>query len=1028
MASKRLGIVGIMAMVGLAATAVHAADDDAIEFNRDIRPILSDKCFACHGPDSATREADLRLDIRDSAVAADDQGHAAITPGNPDASSLVQRIFAKDADDLMPPPDSHKTLTEREKDLLKAWIAAGAEYQPHWAFITPVKPPLPAVKDQGWPRGEIDRFVLARLEKLGLKPAPEADRRTLIRRVTLDLTGLPPTTAEVEAFVNDTDPQAYEMVVERLLNSSRFGEHRARYWLDAARYGDTHGLHLDNYREMWPYRDWVVRAFNDNLPYDQFVLEQLAGDMLPNATLDQKIASGFNRAHVTTNEGGSIAEEVYVRNVIDRVSTTGTVFMGLTLGCAVCHDHKFDPITAKEFYSLFAIFNSCDDNPMDGNKKEHPPIVRVPSPEQSRQLAEAQAQLKTVRETIATQLAAIEYFDDATAQPPAPEPVEFVWFDDGTPAGANLNGEWNWVTDKAHSGERSLKRNQRGQGQVFFTDAKEPLVVKPNDILFAWVWIDPEDGAGELMLQFNDGSWDHRAYWGKGRIEFGKDGTTARKKHGNVPARGKWTRLEVKASDVGLGDKPIHGWAFTQYSGTVYWDRAGVIRRPDQAFTSFAAWLEAQEKLEKPDVPDALKPALNAKGDKRTNEQTAALRDHFLRHVHAELSKDFKEVNEQEAALAQKIVEIESAMPTTLVSEERKEPKPAYVLTRGEYTQKAEQVERGVPAALPEWDKDLPRNRLGFAKWLIDPEHPLTARVTVNRFWQQVFGTGLVKTAEDFGAQGDQPSHPQLLDFLAVQFMEDGWDIKRYFRRLVTSATYRQAANVTPQLAQRDPENRLLARGPRHRLDAEVLRDQALFVSGLMVEKLGGPGVKPPQPPGLWEAVGYTGSNTVKFVADTGHEKVHRRTLYTFLKRTAPPPQMTVFDGPSREACVVRRERTNTPLQALLMMNDPQYVECARGLAERAMHEAGPKPADRLRFMFENATARPPQPVELKAMLANYQEHLSHYMANVEAAKKLIAVGETQTLPDPALDPSELAAWTMMGNLILNLDEVINKG
>ena len=789
-----------LALCSGGAGALRAAEAK-VDYNRDIRPILSDNCFACHGPDVRQRKAKLRLDTRDGAFAELRGGGHAIVPGKIDDSVLVERITADDPSQRMPPAKSRKRLTEAQIELLQRWIAQGAPYTAHWSFIAPVRPELPKVKNAAWPRDPVDRFILARLEGVGLQPSPEANKTTLIRRVTLDLTGLPPTPAEVDAFLADTSPNAYEKVVDRLLRSPRYGEHMARFWLDAARYGDTHGLHLDNYREMWPYRDWVIRAFNANKPYDQFVIEQLAGDLLPNATLDQIVATGFNRCHVTTSEGGSIEEEVYVRNVVDRVETTGTVFMGLTIGCCRCHDHKFDPVSSKEFYQFFAFFNSLDGPALDGNAALPAPTVRVPTKEQTEQVDRTRQRIAALRK-----------------------------------------------------------------------------------------------------------------------------------------------RIDAEAAE---------------------------------------AWY--------------------------TKSQAALV-----------------SLRKQLAAAEKERARLEKQMPATLVFRERPTPKPSYVLKRGEYEQRGEQVGRETPKFLPSLPPKAKRDRLALARWLVSPEHPLTARVEVNRLWQQLFGVGIVKTTEDFGSQGEPPSHPALLDYLAVQFREEGWDIKKMMKRLVLSATYRQSSRVTKDRLAKDPENRLLSRGPRFRLDAEMLRDQALFVSGLLVEKLGGPSVKPPQPSGLWEAVGYTGSNTKNFVPDHGHEKVHRRSLYTFWKRTAPPPEMNTFDAPSRESCIVRRERTNTPLQALLLMNDPQFVEAARTLAERALKEGGATPEQRLTFLFRVTTARRPDANELSELLAAYREHLACFHRDEAKAKQLISVGELKA--DASLNPSGLAAWTMIANLLLNLDEVINKG
>jgi hypothetical protein len=1197
----------ILASAGLITASITAQGVATVNFNRDIRPILSAKCFSCHGPDQKSRKGKLRLDLAAGALENRGKRPAVIVPGNSKASELVQRIYHQDPEEQMPPRSFLKQLEPYEKQLLTQWVDQGAKWEAHWAFVAPTSPDLPKAASTD---NEIDAFIRARLTQEGLRPAQAASRTTLIRRVTLDLTGLPPTPSEVQDFVEDPSINAFEKVVDRLLTSPHYGEHLARFWLDAARYGDTHGLHLDNYREMWPYRDWVVQAFNDNMPFDQFTLEQLAGDMLPEPTLSQKVASGFNRCHVTTNEGGSIAEEVYVRNVVDRVSTTGTVFLGLSLGCAVCHDHKFDPIGQKEFYQFFAFFNNLDANPLDGNAKVHAPIVRVPTKESAQQL-EALNTERTITETkVASLLSTTTYQEPPTPSSAAHQRKIITWVDDELPPGAQPEGDglvWVETPGKfVHSGRRSMKRTSRGNQQHFFKNATNSLRVANGDILFAWVFLDPKDKPREIMLQWNndgDNGWMHRAYWGENLINYGKSGTSERlhmgalpesgkwvrlavpvekvglrsgmevrgiaftqfdgttywdaagietsarqdqqefvwidddtpsgallqgqaplwqfvvpkgpvpsapskplsgqrslrrtgkgliqdvfskvarplriqagdrlfahvwldpkdpptsvqlqfndgtwehrvrwgaaahgpgRKNGadfvagKLPPTGKWVRLEVSAKQVGLAPgRMVNGWAFTQVNGTVWWDKAGVMTwgPPDDRYLrSLKAW----EPIGQTDnsVNKSVRAALAVKIPKRTAAQTTAIRNHYLRHVYADTRKDFDSHNAKIASIDKKVAGINGRIPTTLIMKERVKPREAYILERGLYDQRGEQVERKTPEALPPMAKDLPKNRLGLARWLLDPSNPLTSRVTVNRFWQQLFGTGLVKTSEDFGNQGERPSHPELLDWLATQFIADGWNVKHLMKRMVMSQTYQQSSQVGADLNRLDPENRLLARGPRFRLDAETLRDQALALSGLLIPTIGGPGVKPSQPGGLWKAVGYGGSNTVRFQADKGPSKVHRRSIYTFWKRTAPPPQMSTLDAPSREECRVRRERTNTPLQALLLMNDRQYVEAARGLAARTLTEAKAQDiASRATWMFRLATSRAPSKEDLGDILALVKSSHDEFARNPASAKALIAIGDQA--PDKNIDPIKLATWTLVANLILNLDEVITKG
>jgi mono/diheme cytochrome c family protein len=1012
-----------------------------VNFAREVRSILSDNCFACHGPDDKTRKAGLRLDTKDGAFAKLKSGGVAIVAGKPDESDLIFRLESDDPELKMPPRKSGKKLTDQQIDLLRRWVEEGAAWTTHWAFEPPHKTDLPPVKNTAWARNPVDRFILARLEAEGLEPAAETEPTTLIRRVYLDLTGLPPTPSEVDAFLADRSGDAYEKVVDRLLDSPRYGEHMARFWLDAARYGDTHGLHLDNYREIWPYRDWVIKAFRDNKPFDQFVVEQLAGDLLPNPSLDQLVATGYNRCHVSTSEGGSIEEEVYVRNVVDQVDTNGTVFLGLTIGCARCHDHKYDPVRTKDYYQLFAFFNNIDGPALDGNAAQWAPIAKVPSPDQKAALDLADKKIAALRQTITAEVTRAAAAYDAKADAGQGEFVErqdFVWIDDALPPGASPQGDgpWQFVArpdHPVHSGQTSLHVSAKGLKQRFFDNAARKLKLGEGDTLFAHVYLDPLEPPREIMLQWHTGgAWSHRAYWGENLIPWGKDGTPERLRAGDLPVTGKWVRLEINAKRLGL--KPgtqIDGWAFTQQDGTAYWDRAGIetwTPQEGQAYSSLTAWIRARKADGGAGLPESIKAILKVERARRTKTQTQQLLEQYVEHGSDSKSRAvFEPLHARLAQLEQERSQVEKKIPTTLVFHEKGgEPKPAFILNRGEYDQRRDKVGRATPAFLSPLPPGAPVNRLGLARWLIAPDHPLTARVAANRFWLQVFGTGIVKTAEDFGSQGEPPSHPELLDWLAVQFREDGWDVKRFMKRLVMSATYRQGSRVTPRSLAKDLANRLLSRGPRFRLDAETLRDQALYLSGLLVEKVGGPSVKPPQPSGLWEAVAYTDSNTAHFKADSGAEKVHRRGLYTFWKRTSAPPQMTTFDAPSRESCTVRRARPNTPLQALMLLNEPQFVEASRALAERTLREAGPTTDERVTYMFRLATARQPDPKDLAELTATYQDFLAHYTRSTTAADELLKTGEAK--PDPKYPPSELAAWTMIGNVILNLDEVLTKG
>jgi mono/diheme cytochrome c family protein len=1000
-----------------------------VDYRREVRTVLSDKCFKCHGPDEKERKAGLRLDTAEGFTAPTDSGAIAIVPGKSGESEIFKRLLHTDPEMRMPPASTGKTLTEKEIATLRRWIDQGAEVKGHWAFQTPVRPVPPMISTEAWALNPIDSFIHARLEQEGLKPSPMADKVTLIRRLTLDLTGLAPTPTEVDAFLADNSATAYETVVDRLLNSKRFGEQMGRYWLDAARYGDTHGLHLDNERSMWKYRDWVIDAFNRNLPFDQFTIEQLAGDQLPNPTIDQLIATGFNRCNVSTSEGGSIDEEVLVRYAVDRVETTSTVFLGLTAGCAVCHDHKYDPLTQKEFYQLFAFYYSTQDAAMDGNQALPPPVLKVASPEQEQQRKMLDEKLAALRAQIAEQVAKVEYKDPGP--PPdvkLDQPQEVVWIDDETPKDAKQEGGWTFVAapEPVFSGTKAHKRTSTGLSQHFFTGASSQLKVGEGDKLFTYVYLDPANPPKEIMLQWNDGAWEHRAYWGENLIPWGAENTGGRFRAGDLPEKGKWVRLEVEAKQVGLNPGAnINGWAFTQHDGTCFWDKSGIVSRTpqgNQTFESQQVWESfAQAQA---DLPQPVKDAANVAADQRTDAHRKSLRDYFVEYVHPKTKEQFAPLHTQLNEAQKQRNDLEGAIPSTLVMADMTSVRETRMLIRGQYDKKGDKVERALPAWLPPLPEGAPLNRLGLAKWLVDPKHPLTSRVTVNRYWQHLFGQGLVKTAEDFGSQGQWPSHPELLDWLAVEFRESGWNIKQTLRLMVMSNTYRQSSKVTPELVQRDPTNELLARGPRFRLDAEVIRDSALNVSGLLVDKIGGKSVKPYQPDGIWEAVGFIGSNTRDFKQDSG-EALYRRSLYTFWKRTAPPPSLLTFDAPSRENCTVRRARTNTPLQALTLMNDKQYVEASRHLAQRMLMEGGATPEARLDFAFRLVTARHPSLGEAAVLSKVLAKQTEIFKANAEGAKQLLDVGDAKR--NEALDPAEHAAYTMVANMILNLDEAVTK-
>ncbi|MBT3636126.1 MAG: DUF1553 domain-containing protein [Opitutae bacterium] len=1006
-----------------------------VNYNRDVRPILSENCFACHGLDEKHREADLRLDVREKAIA-DRDGVQAIVPGDLAKSESWTRIISKDKDEVMPPPESHKSLSGEEKSILRKWIESGAQYEGHWSFQAPQKQEVPKVDGA---KNPIDAFLQNRLNREGLKTAKAAKPETLLRRVYLDLTGLPPTLAEVDAFLSDKSPNAWAKLIDELMNRETYGEHMARYWLDLARYADTHGLHLDNERSMWPYRDWVVRAFNQNLPFDDFTRWQLAGDLLAEPTVDQRIASGFNRCNVTTGEGGSIKEEWIYRYAVDRTSTAVEVWMGLTAGCAVCHDHKFDPLSTKEYYSLYSFFHSAADPAMDGNKKDTPPILRVPRPGDEKLLADLDAKIAGVNKRTSIEVSKIKYLDPASLNPlPKPQRKETLWFEDDFPKGKlQVNGPpLAFVTKEdgpVFSGKRAITRTAKNAtGQDVFSEGT-PLAIPRGGKFFVHCYLDPENPPEAVMVQFYVGGWRHRAVWGAHeKIGWGKVNTHERVDLGPLPEKGKWVRLEFPAAKVGL--KPGHkvtGYAFTQFSGKMGWDHFGIESTTDPAkdpTLSWEAWKGQGEGIRNKDLTDDLRKRFKGKApSKWTEAQEKSLQRHWLANVFTGARETLGSFAREKKALEKKKAEVSKNTAITLVMADLPKARQSYVMIRGQYDNPGEKVFRGVPAflpSLPSKPKDRDYNRLDLANWLVRADHPLTARVAVNRIWQQFFGIGLVRTSADFGTQGELPSHPELLDWLALRFIEDDWNVQRFVKRILTSHAYRQSSKISPALLKKDPENRLLARGPRHRLDAEVIRDQALRVSGLLVPTLGGRGVMPYQPPNIWEPVGFGSSNTRYYKQGKGDD-LYRRSLYTFLKRTAPAPFMASFDAPNREQSCTARGRSNTPMQALQLMNDVQYVEAARNLAQRIIKEGGAKDEERIDWAWRTVTTRRPDPSETKLVFDLLHLNEARFRDDLESAQKLIAYGESS--PDKTILPRELATWPLVANLLLNLDEVVNK-
>jgi hypothetical protein len=1040
----------------LAVTAPAGAAP--IEYNRDIRPILSENCFPCHGADSASRKAKLRLDTFAEATALREDGAPAVVPGKPAASEAIRRLFDP-GDDLMPPESSHKILTAAQKDLLRRWVAQGAEYQPHWAFLTPQRPNPPKVRNPNWARNPLDQFILARLEQEKLKPAAEADRRTLARRLSLDLTGLPPQPEVVAAFLADASPNAYEKLVDQFLASPQWGEHRGRYWLDAARYADTHGIHFDNYREMWTYRDWVINAFNANLAFDQFTIQNLAGDLLPNATLEQKIASGFNRCNITTSEGGAIDEEYLVLYARDRTETTSQIWLGLTAGCAVCHDHKYDPLSQKEFYELSAFFNNTTQKAMDGNVKDTPPVVVVARPDEQKRWDALQPEIAAAEKRVAarktqarlefdawlgqadfttlagrlptnaldTHIALTAAAGETLPAPFGPDPhaitigTNAAWVD-GAIAPKAWSVSTNAPIELAAAGDYERTNKFSYAAWVKLSVDKSGAVfarMKEGGDFRGWdLWIEGNKPAAHFVHQ-----WPTNALKVTGKKELLKDkwNHICITYDGSSRAKGLKIYVNGEAQEVDRAKDALKGSIRTETAFTIG-QRNGGSRLDHTAIQDlriYQAELSPSEIKALAEIP-RLKWLARKPAETRTKEETEELYLLWLGTV----DQTYQNLSAAEAGLKQEAEDIRARGTVAYVMHEREAPPEAYLLFRGEYDKRREKLTPATPAVFPPMPTALPRNRLGFAQWLMQPENPLTARVTVNRFWQELFGTGLVRTAGDFGVAGEMPSHPELLDWLAVEFRESGWDVKRFYKLLVTSATYRQSAVTTPAKLAKDPHNQLLARGPRFRMDAEMVRDYALASSGLLVPKIGGPSVKPYQPEGVWEAVAMPGSTTRNYKQDTG-ENLYRRSLYTFWKRSAPPASLEVLNAPSRETCTVRRERTDTPLQALVTLNDPQFVEAARKLAERTLKEVEPDEARRVDFMAEHLIARPLKPTERKIVAAGLKDLLAHYQQSPKAAAALVKVGES--VADASLDQPTLAAYTMMANQLLNLDEVLNK-
>jgi hypothetical protein len=1040
-----LRVLVSVALTSSAGLLLQAAP--AVDFDRQVRPILSDNCFTCHGPDEKHRMLGIHFDTKEGAFGKP----GVIVPGDSAHSKMYLRVSNPDEAMRMPPMSSGRKLSPAQINTIKNWIDSGAKWDTHWSYSVPVRPELPAVKQASWVRTPIDRFVLAKLEQENLSPAPEADKAILLRRVTFDLTGLPPSQAELQAFLADRSPKAYEKVVDRLLASPHYGERMATPWLDLARYSDTHGYHIDSGREMWPWRNWVIKAFNDNIPYDQFTVEQIAGDFLPHPSQSQLIATGFNRNHMINFEGGAIPEEYQNEYIVDRIEATSTTWLGTTLGCARCHDHKYDPLTQKDFYSFGAFFNGIPEKGLDGQKGNAAPFLQLPDEKQK----EAKAALL---EAIKQQDAEIATAQNAWEQEQRETSVSDVT--NGLTAEYPLADS---LEDRTHSGVTARVVS----GKLKFTDGRvgraadldeEPTLSFGNAGSFAAnksfsvaFWVKPNGPSGMAVLQ----KYAVSPKAGPG-YEIAID-------YCNKKNCGILVRLRDNGPESGFEVKSLRGAELENWSHiTVTYDGSGRakgvqvyvngqgspidILRNNPVAASFTGELQIGNKewgtplkgqfsdlrlyqrrlytnealeigLTKP-----LHTVLEVSADHRSEDQKKWLRNYFLTQV---ANPGERQLDHDYSTLNRGLDELNREIPSTMVMSEMDKPRDTFVLKRGDYRNQAEKVSPNTPAVLPPLPSDAPRNRLTLAKWLVDPANPLTARVAVNHFWQMYFGIGIVKTSEDFGSQGDPPSNQPLLDWLATEFIRSKWDVKAMQRLIVTSAVYRQASKVSPELLERDPENRLMARGPRFRLPAEMIRDNALFLSGLMADKIGGPSVSPYQPKGLWEEMAFGGDFSKQKYEQSHGPDLYRRSLYTFVKRTVPYPGLNTFDAPDREKCTARRTVTNTPLQALVLMNDPTYLEAARVLAQRDMHEGGATEADRLRYAFRLVDDREPSPQEFDILSKLYQKEHEHYLADRKAAEKLISVGESK--PDPKLEPADLAAWMLVSSTILNMDESVTK-
>ncbi|WP_232834876.1 DUF1553 domain-containing protein [Pleomorphovibrio marinus] len=1019
-----------------------------IDYNLHVKPILSDRCFSCHGPDPNTREAGLRLDTEEGAYAAleGNRWKAAIKPGKLSKSEVYGRIISSDPEYMMPPPVTNLTLSTQEKAILVRWIEQGAKYKPHWAFIKPTKPELPTLQNPDWPKNEIDHFVLAKLESEGMSPSQEADKMTLLRRISLDLTGLLPDEQLMNSYQKDSSPDAYEKAVDHLLASSAHAERMALDWLDVSRYADSHGLHADGYRMMWPWRDWVIKSFKENMPYDQFIQMQIAGDLMPDTDKEKVLATAFNRNHQMTAEGGIIDEEYRLEYVFDRAETTSKALLGLTMECARCHDHKFDPVSQKDYFSLAAFYNNVEELGMTGDDGNAGPMMLFMDEKQEEEILAIKKRILLLEEKL--KASEVGFNPPQTYKDLTPEKT----LQKGLLAHFELEGY-----NEGKTYDRFKKQAMRVSGSP---ESKEGAIGKSLRFKHDYDILELDgEGLFELHEPFSYAIWVNPETIEPFRGILGNSGNKNNYWRGYEMTLDSLNRVSIRIihalphnciSLISEESLPVNSWthlAFT-YDGSGKADGVGVYINGKPALTTtlidnlYKSIIPVDNRYIQVERPlrlarsyrvfsgdDGIFPGsldelyiynrelseieVASLAGAALPEDKSTWSSHYNLHRNANWQKLREELQQERFQW----LEVMNKVDEVMVMQESQHARTTYILDRGEYNLPTEPVEANIPEVLPDFKEEWPRNRLGLALWLTHQDNPLTARVAVNRYWYQLFGRGIVNTVDDFGSQGELPSHPELLDWLAVEFMESGWDLRGLIKKIVMSATYRQQSTPGPDLLERDPNNILLARGARHRLIGEFIRDAYLQASGLLNPKIGGPSVKPYQPEGLWEEKGEFSHVLLKYIQDKGDD-LYRRSMYTFIRRTSPPPAMSTFDVPNREECSVMRQETSTPLQPLVLMNDPQVVEASRILAERMQKEGGSRVEDQIQYGFMRALSRNPNEKELATLMNLYEKELERFSSSLEDARKLLRVGEYPS--DQKLPVEKTAALAMVSNLMFN--------